>query len=219
MPDTPTLPPTPTPAPSPPPTPTSEPSALRRLLLWLKLLPENPTPTSEPSALLRSVSGRLFVALFLLPVIVLLIVGLRTDAPYVVLNAVIGSGIIGGFVGLQRRLKDLTLDDLQLMQASWVYTALSPLVGGILALLLYVLFLSGLVSGQMFPIFEANSEKIVKSFHAVLNQHGHDYTDYAKLVFWSFVAGYSEHFVTDVISRFEGTAVKDLPERRKPQAS
>lgn len=151
----------------------------------------------------------------MLPVVVLLIVGLA-DPRYVVLAAVIGSGITGGFVGLQRRLKDLTLDDLRLMKASWVYTALSPLVGGILALLLYVLFLSGLVSGQMFPTFEANPEKIAMSFRSLLTEHGRDYTDYAKLVFWSFVAGYSEHFVTDVISRFEGASVKDLPKPKGP---
>jgi hypothetical protein len=32
------------------------------------------------------------------------------------------------------------------------------------------------------------------------------------LIFWAFVGGFSERFVTDVISRFEGAAVKTLPE-------
>jgi hypothetical protein len=88
------------------------------------------------------------------------------------------SGFIGGFVGLQRRLKDLTPEDLQLISHSMVYTCLSPLVGGVLALLLYILFLSGLLSGDL----------------------------------WCFVAGYSERFVTDVIGRFEGAAIKDAPQ-------
>ena len=165
----------------------------------------------DTTALLKSVSRRLFLALTVLSVIVLLIVGLATEARFVVLNVVVGSGMIGGFVGLQRRLKDLTPDDLRLIDASWVYTALSPLVGGILALLLYVLFLSQLVSGQLFPSFDADPGSLPNSFGSVLKQHGHTYQDYAKLAFWSFVAGYSEHFVTDVISRFEGAAVKDLP--------
>jgi len=48
-------------------------------------------------------------------------------------------GAVGGFVGLQRRLKQLSEDDLVLIRASWVYTILALLVGGILALLLYIL--------------------------------------------------------------------------------
>lgn len=35
--------------------------------------------------------------------------------------------------------------------------------------------------------------------------------EYAELISWSFMADFSEHFVTDVISRFEGAAVKRLP--------
>jgi hypothetical protein len=124
---------------------------------------------------------------------------------------VIASGIIGGFVGLQRRLKDLTISDLELIANSWIYACLSPLVGGVLALLLYVLFLSELMTGDLFPHFvpKSGSEHCV-GWHCIFEQEG-GYKDYAKLVFWCFMGGYSERFVTDVISRFEGAAVKTLP--------
>jgi len=62
-------------------------------------------------------------------------------------------GLIGGFVGLQRRLKGMSDDDLMLLANSWVYVCLSPLVGGILAVIIYVFFVSGLLQGDFFPKF------------------------------------------------------------------
>lgn len=169
------------------------------------------------SGLLVFVTRRLFVALVCLFALALSIAAFVSESRYVVPAVVIASGLIGGFVGLQRRLKELTLSDLRLIAHSWVYTCLSPLVGGVLALLLYVLFLSGLLSGDLFPHFiaDANGSK-VDGFSSVFQQHGNGYKEYAKLIFWSFLAGYSERFVIDVISRFEGAAVKSLPQAETP---
>ena len=43
---------------------------------------------------------------------------------------------------------------------------------------------------------------------SLLRQHGIDYTDYAKLMVWSFVAGFQERFVTGFIT--------DLADRARP---
>jgi hypothetical protein len=100
-------------------------------------------------------------------------------------------------------------DDLLLLARSWVYILLSPLVGGVLALLLYILFISGLVEGDLFPRFEADADVSrgddSNSLMALVRVHAASYEDYAKLVFWSFLGGYSEKFVTNIISRFEST--------------
>lgn len=161
--------------------------------------------------LLISVTRRLFIALMILFSIALATATLATNSRYIVLIVVISSGLIGGFVGLQRRLRDLTIKDLELIANSWVYTCLSPLVGGILAVLLYVLFLSGLLSGDLFPHFLPDENKNgVTGFASIFLQYGSSYQEYAKLIFWCFVAGFSERFVTDVISHFEGAAVKSL---------
>src|SRR5215469_6694278 len=66
-------------------------------------------------------------------------------------------GVIGGFVGLQRRLKSMSDDDLMLLANSWVYVCLSPLVGGVLAVITYILFISGLLAGDLFPKFVADT--------------------------------------------------------------
>lgn len=169
-----------------------------------------PTP---PTTLLAKVSRRLFIALLVLVTValVLMIMASSTDAnPYVALPVIMGVGMIGGFVGLQRRLKNLTIGDLELIAESWVYTCLSPLVGGVLAILLYVLFLSTLVASPLFPTFVPDNSGTHSGFGTIFDQKAAGYADYAKLLFWCFIAGFSERFVTDVIGRFEGTAVKDL---------
>jgi hypothetical protein len=120
-------------------------------------------------------------------------------------------GVIGGFVGLQRRLKKMCEDDLALLANSWVYVCLAPLVGGVLAVLVYVLFVSGLLAGDLFPKFvpDQGADKI-NGLPAVFAIHG-DATAYAKMVFWCFVAGFSERFATDIISRFENRVNDEEP--------
>ncbi len=75
--------------------------------------------------------------------------------------------------------------------------------------------------GALFPDFETIADKLEagnlpadtilpdksKSGLSILfTVQGVGYKDYAKLIFWCFVAGYSERFVTNIISRFESSA-------------
>lgn len=160
---------------------------------------------------IRKISNRLALCLAILIVVIItgaLVAFLTAEiitAPF----AVFAAGIIGGFVGLQRRLKDLSNQDLTLLANSWIYICLSPLVGGVLAVVLYVLFISGLLSGDMFPVFQRDycgtCSGTINSFKVIFCIRG-DEGDYAKMLFWSFVAGFSERFVTDIISKFENSA-------------
>ena len=136
---------------------------------------------------------------------------------------VLSVGFVGGFVGLQRRLKQMSDDDITLLANSWVYICLSPLVGGILAVLVYVLFVSGLLAGDLFPKFVPDDAvQSVEGLGAIFQIHGKP-ADYAMLMFWAFVAGYSERFVTDIISRFESEKSDDRqsadPVHDRPQQS
>lgn len=130
-----------------------------------------------------------------------MLVGFFPATPFVAVVV----GAVGGFVSLQRRLKNLSPDDLELLSHSWYYTIQAPLVGGILSLLLYILFLSELVQGELFPVFvpdTALSPESAEKFEVLFANHG-AVKDYAKLIFWGFLAGYSETFVTNMIGQFE----------------
>lgn len=182
---------------------------------------------SDRQEMIRIVSNRLFVALFIL-LSISMIGGYLTWSGHQLSTGatnwmVILCGAIGGFISLQRRLKTLQSEDLLLLARSWVYVLLSPLVGGILALLLYFLFISGLLEGDLFPDFSTSqpidpetglaiqsaADSTSRTGLTVLFEvQGVGYKDYAKLVFWCFLAGYSESFVTNIISNFESAADK-----------
>ena len=166
---------------------------------------------TEKLQAIRKISNRLAIALTLLVLVIIAGAFLTynsTQFKFVTAPiAAFSAGIIGGFVGLQRRLKVMSDDDLELLANSWVYVCLSPLVGGILAVVLYVLFISNLITGDIFPQFLPDTKELDPSashqgFAEIFAVHGQS-VDYAKMMFWSFVAGFSERFVTDIISKFE----------------
>lgn len=140
----------------------------------------------------------------------LLIAFLCLKLPISVWAVAMAFGICGGFISVQRRLKDLTDEDLQLLASSWPYIFLSPLAGGTLAVILYMLFVSGLLAGDLFPAFEAGTTT-AKDFYRLLDCTAKDYPDYAKIIFWAFVAGFSESFVTDIIGSFAKSAQSKTP--------
>lgn len=190
---------------------------------------------NENLEMIRIVSNRLFAALFTLLLLTMcggyLIWSGHSLSTGATNWMVMLCGAIGGFISLQRRLKMLPNDDLLLLARSWVYVLLSPLVGGILALLLYFLFLSGLLEGDLFPNFDTIAALNLKNgidtsavvsdtsrtgLTVLFQAQGVEYKDYAKLVFWCFVAGYSESFVTNIISHFETAASQSPTDSHKP---
>lgn len=171
-----------------------------------------PPPSSSPERLklLRDVSNRLFISLGVLMLVfipsALVTYSFRTVIVGAVPMLAVVSGFFGGFVGLQKRLRQLSEEELMLMAQSWVYTLLSPMVGGILAGLTYILFISGLLSGDLFPNFQFDATEHAGQGLAKLFAISGLGPDYAKLIFWCFLAGYSERFATDVLGKFEGGA-------------
>jgi hypothetical protein len=119
-------------------------------------------------------------------------------------------GVVGGVVGLQRRLKQMSDDDLTLLANSWVYVCLSPLTGGVLAVVTYIFFVSGMLKGELFPEFvpdDPSSGNI--GLRVLFAVHCATGADYGKALLWGFVAGFSERFATDIISRFESNATSE----------
>jgi hypothetical protein len=167
--------------------------------------------TAEDLSAIRTINARLFWSLGLL-IPVLIAISLqpwseRQDPP--MLFIVFGLGALGAFVSMQRQLNSLSSEYLAYFSSSWLNTLLIPMVGGVLASVLYCLFLSGLLSGDLFPRFcevaiKQHSEGTIKKsmFLLLLDCQGNGPADYAKLFFWSFVAGFSEKFVIDIIGQF-----------------
>ena len=66
----------------------------------------------------------------------------------------------------------------------------------------YVLFVSGLLTGDLFPKFIPDSNVVPDGINVLFAIQGQA-ADYAKLIFWSFLAGYSERFATRILSQFD----------------
>lgn len=114
-------------------------------------------------------------------------------------------GIIGGFVSIQQRIKAVSDDELVLLTRSWFQILLVPIFGGVFALVLYCIFLSGMIEGELFPHFympTPQSDTPDTAFMIDLFTKTYPLTgqDLAKFLFWSFVAGFSERFVPQIIS-------------------
>jgi hypothetical protein len=126
---------------------------------------------------------------------------------------VFASGIIGGCLSIQQRIKNITLDELRLYTESYSTLLIFLLTGGILSLLLYVAFLSGLIEGNLFPNFYMPEfgEKPTRRCLVTLFEETVPATerDLPKLLFWSFVAGFSERFVVKFINKTSGDNQSD----------
>ena len=122
--------------------------------------------------------------------------------------ACFGCGLVGGFVSIQQRLKKVGDEELYLLSKSWFQILLIPVYGGIFALVLYLGFLSKVIEGPLFPHFASppfsepipTSEDIRNFFAQTYPATG---ADLAKLLFWTFVAGFSERFVPQIIGKSE----------------
>jgi FtsH-binding integral membrane protein len=119
-----------------------------------------------------------------------------------------GVGVIGGFVSIQQRLKKLSDEDLTHLESSWVHIVIPPFFGGIFALIFYVFALSGILEGALFPTFvipefanPPTSEDIEK---LLLETYPASGQDFARLTIWSFLAGFSERLVPDILKRTAG---------------
>ncbi len=127
-------------------------------------------------------------------------------------------GILGGFVSIQQRMKDISTEELNLLAKSWYQALLIPIYGGIFALVLYLFFISELLTGQFFPAFSfptvsPNGLDTDSLRDFLTNTYPKTGQDFAKLLIWSFIAGFSERFVPQVITKL----TKDTHPEEEPQ--
>ncbi len=104
----------------------------------------------------------------------------------------------------------------QMALSAWqifLYVVWKGVVAIVFALALHMMFISGLVSGDIFPKFvhttieQGGAYLDMKEFATEVEPES--YRDVAKVLVWSFVAGYSERFVPNLISRTLNSANQD----------
>ncbi len=113
------------------------------------------------------------------------------------------AGNIGGYIGIHRNLSTLSDTEVSQLSSSWLGLVVPSFVGGILACVLYLLFISGIISGGLFPVIaeDAIPAGIKKSqnISTIFHHHADGAPEYAKLLFWAFVAGFNQKYVVDII--------------------
>jgi hypothetical protein len=86
-----------------------------------------------------------------------------------------------------------------------IYLLWKSAVAIVFAFVLYMMFIAGLISGDMFPRFinttaEGGGKYVsMKAFATTIDPES--YKDVAKILVWSFVAGYSEKFVPNLVGK------------------
>ncbi len=121
---------------------------------------------------------------------------------------VIFSGAVGGLVSMQQRYQSVPNEGDQIDSVSELahgfLTTFTPLFSGaIFALILFFLIVAGMLQGGVFPkMLEAGASKASSFVDFMRSAIPANVGDYAKLVIWSFVAGFAERFVPDTLSRF-----------------
>ena len=140
---------------------------------------------------------------------ILLYISIRFESSLVVIVALIGA--IGGLTSVQQRFQSAAsvgdpVDSVSVFIHGWWDIFTSVTSGAIFAVVLYLLIAAGLLSGEVFPTMIA-PEKLAHGtdvhLKTFLEKMVPDTTgDYAKLLIWSFIAGFAERFVPDTMSRF-----------------
>ncbi|MDW6004328.1 hypothetical protein [Vibrio mangrovi] len=121
------------------------------------------------------------------------------------------AGLLGGFVSIQQRLPSIELDELKVLSDSWISITLIPINGGIFALVLMLMFAGNIVQGGLFPTYpDTFNISNTQSFYTWLSQaYPVNGVDVAKLLFWSFVAGFSERLVPQIIRKTSSELLDD----------
>lgn len=126
------------------------------------------------------------------------------------------AGTVGGVVNSFRRIQKLSMSHARKTNpmTGWLVTIqiyVSPFVGGVFAIVLYLVFMSGLVKGALFPEFQSANETFTtfRAF-AALTMPAQN-ADMAKAVVWAFIAGFSEGLVPNFISKITKEANQDSP--------
>jgi hypothetical protein len=128
-----------------------------------------------------------------------------------IMPIVIFAGAVGAVVNNYYRLSKLSEADKASAARlkSSVLTMqiyVSMLISGILGLVMYGLCMTGLLAGQLFPQF-SGTDKVYDSMFGFLTEVvPATNLDAGKVLIWSFIAGFSERLIPNVLDRLASQA-------------
>ena len=125
---------------------------------------------------------------------------------------VLFAGAMGGLMSVLQRYNNNLVKEgdpiNNITFQSWYQTFNPAINGALFAALLYIIFMGKLIEGSIFPTFGQASES-GSGFIALLTEIKPDGgSNYAKLIIWSFIAGFAERFVPDTLTKIISTKEK-----------
>ena len=131
---------------------------------------------------------------------------------------VIFAGMTGAFASILRRIQlaqvqsasvqSDTVANLSSLGVGQLSVFLALASGAIFPVVLLLLFIGGMLQGALFPeMYTPNeSDEGMKFLDFALDTAPMSGVDFAKLLVWSFMSGFAERFVPDVLDRFVSRA-------------
>ena len=129
----------------------------------------------------------------------------QISAPPSLLLVVALAGCLGGVTNNYRRLQAPAvvrqLEEGDRSGKVFYQCLMSPLIGALFAIVAYLLFLTGMVEGALFPSFQGRDVKYenVFAFFDAIKPAAH--ADVAKALLWAVVAGFCESFVPNYLEK------------------
>lgn len=74
-------------------------------------------------------------------------------------------------------------------------------IAAVFAIIINLIFISGVISGELFPVFSGAEWPYVDMIDWALNIDQQTNADMAKMLIWSFVAGFSEKLVPNMVTK------------------
>jgi hypothetical protein len=147
-------------------------------------------------------------------------IGIIKETPPATLLPVLFVGAMGGLLSMQQRYQSVSregdpIDNISQLMQNWSRLFLPAISGAIFATLLYMLFIGGLLEGDLFPQLgsnpgNTNNQDGTSMWDFLKHARPRSSRDYAKLIIWSFIAGFAERFVPDTLSRFISRREADI---------
>jgi hypothetical protein len=129
----------------------------------------------------------------------------QAEVPFIIV--LFYSGMLGGIVNTYVRLKDIPVDNnidntWQAISLFIISILISPIMAGVFGVIIYILFITNLVNGSYFPNISPIGDTIfvnLSMFDYFDKVTPYTYIDSAKAIIWSFMAGFSEKLVPNML--------------------